>query len=415
MSDTTCSYKVPQFRSQVITDYLRDGYWLEAPDIDLDSRPDLIGYGIALGDIYWYQNPDWTSHLVASKIKLPAGMDVGDITGNGYPDMVICYQLYGPGGTIYDPNPEGARVDWIENPGNAVNTELRWNRHYIGSTVGIHRVSVGHFTQTQRLEVLGLPIVALEDVHALVPVVLFTQPDDIFHAPQWPMTIIDDSTFRMIHGVGKKRGLIPGSDRDSVLLASDAGVTWLYYDEGTQHWHKVPIGVGELTQVEKTSFKGSGDVDAGRIGNDPFAYVAAIEPFHGNTVAVYCKESDGLASEVRWSRVLLDVYGDPNERGEGPGHCVMCRDFDGDGDDEFLIGLRGPWPWQGVMYYKAIDIRKGVFAKWRVSNESVARIAVADFSGRGKLDFATIAYAVPRYYVAKDAKIMLYHNEIEVH
>jgi hypothetical protein len=403
----------PKFTPQLVADQLRDGYWLEAPDINGDSKPDLIGYGLSLGEIYWYQNPDWTRHLVVSKIKMPTGMDFGDITGNGYPDMVICYQLYGPGGTIHDPDPEGGKIDWIENPGNPANTERRWDRHYIGRTVGMHRLRVGHFTQTQRLEVLGLPIVAMEDVHALLPVVLFTQPDDVLTATEWPMTTVDDSYFRMIHGVVKKQGLVPGSDLDSVLLASDEGITWLYYDEATRLWNKVPIGVGELSQFEQTGFKGSGDVDSGRLGDDPFAYVAAIEPFHGNTVAVYCKETDGPASQVGWRRVLLDVYGDPNENGEGPGHCVMCADFDGDGDDEFLIGLRGPMPWQGVMYYKAIDAKNGVFAKWRVSSESVARIAVADFSGRRKLDFATIAYSVQHYYVAKDAKLMRYRNEIE--
>lgn len=60
--------------------------------------------------------------------------------------------------------------------------------------------------------------------------------------------------------------------------------------------------------------------------------------------------------------------------------------------------MRGPLPWQGVFYYKALDIKKGVFAKWRVSSESAARIAVADFTGSGRLDFATIGYSVAGYY-----------------
>jgi hypothetical protein len=64
------------------------------------------------------------------------------------------------------------------------------------------------------------------------------------------------------------------------------------------------------------------------------------------------------------------------------------------------------------MYYKAIDAANGVWTKWRVSDESVARIATADFNGDGRLDFATIAYSVQNYHVAKDAKIVLHHNEI---
>ncbi|MEV0599855.1 VCBS repeat-containing protein [Streptomyces sp. NPDC050315] len=403
----------PKFTPNIVADQLRDGYWLESPDIDGDGKPDLFGYGLALGEIYWYQNPDWTRRLVVDRVKMPVGADYADISGNGHPDIIVCHELYGPIGTIHDPDPQGGKIDWIENPGDAGKCDDRWQRHYIGRTTGMHRLRAGYFTQHERLEVIGLPIVAVEDVHAVLPVVMFTQPDDVRSASEWPMTVIDDTNFRMIHGAEKKRGLVPGSDLDSLLLASDEGVTWLYFDENTRSWQRVLIGTGELTQFQQTGFRGSGDMDAGRMGEDPMAYVAAIEPFHGNTVAVYVKDTEGLGEEPSWKRVLLDVYGDPNENGEGPGHQVVCADFDGDGEDEFLVALRGPWPWQGVMYYKAIDLENGVFTKWRVADESVARIATGDFNGDGRLDFATIAYAVDNYYVAKDAKLMLYQNQTE--
>ncbi|KJK56982.1 FG-GAP repeat domain-containing protein [Saccharothrix sp. ST-888] len=408
--------RIPKFTPELVADQLRDGYWLEAPDIDGDGSPDLFGYGLRLGEIYWYQNTgsQWTRRLVADKIRMPVGADYADVSGNGSPDIVVCYELYGPIGTIVDADTSGGKIDWLENPGHPDKDLSRWKRHYIGRATGMHRLRVGHFTQTERLEVIGLPIVAKEDVHAVLPVVLFTQPDDVHTAEEWPMTVIDDSNFRMIHGAEKKAGLIPGSELDSLLLASDEGVSWLFYDENAGQWVRRLIGTGELTQFEQTNFRGSGDLNCGRIGDDPMAYVAAVEPFHGNTVAVYVKEDPAVpAAEATWQRHLLDVFGDPNENGEGPGHQIVCADFDGDGEDEFLVALRGPWPWQGVMYYKAIDLANGVFAKWRVSDESVARIATADFNGDGRLDFATIAYSVQNYYVAKDAKIVVFRNEIE--
>ncbi|HEX6527693.1 MAG TPA: VCBS repeat-containing protein [Streptosporangiaceae bacterium] len=404
-------HATPRFQATQVTDQLREGYWLEAPDIDGDGRPDLMGYGLSTGELYWYRNPEWSRYLLTNGIKEPVGADFADISGNGLPDVVICYQLYGPKGTIVDPDPDGGKIDWLENPGNPHNAIDKWRRHYIGRTVGMHRLRCGHFTQTSKLEVLGLPIVAVEGVHAVIPIVLFTQPDDVFDATEWPRTTVADHYFRFLHGVSKKPGLIPGSDRDSVLLASEEGISWLWYDDAAQRWQIVPIGAGERTEFEQTGFKGSGDVDVGRIGDDPFAFVVAIEPFHGNTVVAYCKDRDASPGEANWTRVVLDVYGDPNANGEGTGHHVVCRDFDGDGDDEILIALRGPWPWQGVFYYKAIDARNGVFAKWRVADESAARIAVGDFSGNGKLDFATIGYNVEHYYVAPHTKIMVYENE----
>ncbi|MER6334453.1 VCBS repeat-containing protein [Streptomyces sp. NPDC001034] len=403
----------PAFTAEVVAEQLRDGYWLEAPDIDQDGRPDLFGYGLRLGEIYWYQNDErWTRRLVADGIRMPVGADFADISGNGHPDVVVCYELYGPIGTIHDPDPAGGKIDWLENPGSPDKDESRWKRHYVGRATGMHRLRVGHFTRTDRLQIVGVPIVAQADVHAVLPVVIFTQPDDVHSAEEWPMETIDDSHFRMIHGAEKKAGLIPGSDLDSLLFASDEGVTWLYFDEATGQWVRRLIGTGEVTQFEQTGFRGSGDVNAGRIGDDPMAYVAAIEPFHGNTVAVYARTGTDEQGEPLWERTLLDVYGDPNESGEGPGHQIVCADFDGDGEDEFLVALRGPWPWQGVMYYKAIDLAAGVWAKWRVGEESVARIATGDFNGDGRLDFATIAYSVQNYYVAKDAKLMLYRNRM---
>lgn len=410
------SYPPPAFTPDVVADQLRDGYWVDALDIDHDGRPDLIGYGLTLGEIYWYRNPDWERRLVASRIREPVGGALADITGNGRLDLMVCYDLYGPGGTIRDPHPEGGKIDWIEHPDDPMSGG-RWNRYHIGNVVGTHRLGAGHFTQTEKLELVALPIVAMEGMHGLLPVTMFTRPDDVRDAKEWPASIIDDTYFRMIHGAVVKPHPMPGSGLDSLLISSDEGVTRFWYDTGAQRWRHDLIGVGELGKFDQTGFRGAGDADAGRIGDDPFAYVAAVEPFHGNTVAVYTKDPeyagdpDAPAERLSWRRTVLDTFGVPNENGEGPCHSVVCADFDGDGDDEFLLGMRGPEPWQGVFYYKAVDLANGVFVKWRVSTESTSRIVPGDFNGDGTLDFATIVYKVPHYYEATDAKIVVHHNQ----
>lgn len=76
---------------------------------------------------------------------------------------------------------------------------------------------------------------------------------------------------------------------------------------------------------------GSGTVDAGKVGDDPFAYIASMDPFHGGKVCVHTK-ADRLDT-VKWKRHVLDMYGTPTQNrdwGDGPGHYLVCGDFDGE-------------------------------------------------------------------------------------
>lgn len=114
---TVASIVIPQFTSCTVTDFLRDGYWIEAPDITGDGKPDLVGHGLKAGELYWYENPAWEKRLLLDKIKEPVGADFANITGKHGDDYVISYQLYGPGGTIHHADPEGGKIDWLENPG----------------------------------------------------------------------------------------------------------------------------------------------------------------------------------------------------------------------------------------------------------------------------------------------------------
>ena len=74
-------HATPRFQATQVTDQLREGYWLEAPDIDGDGRPDLMGYGLSTGELYWYRNPEWSRYLLTNGIKEPVGADFADISG----------------------------------------------------------------------------------------------------------------------------------------------------------------------------------------------------------------------------------------------------------------------------------------------------------------------------------------------
>ncbi len=74
----------------------------------------------------------------------------------------------------------------------------------------------------------------------------------------------------------------------------------------------------------------------GHLGKQRF--LAAIEPWHGNQVAIY-RESAG-----QWQRhVIDDTLAD--------GHTIWTADLNGDGQDEVIAGYRG----KGVNVYYAQD------------------------------------------------------------
>lgn len=126
---------------------------------------------------------------------------------------------------------------------------------------------------------------------------------------------------------------------DSLLVASREGISRLYYEKG--RWH---IGLLNISEPREPGQEpgydaptsgdnwGSGAVDAGKVGEDPFAYIASMNPFQGTKVCVYTKMDRGL-NRANWKRHVLDVYGTPTQAqkwGDGPGHYVVCGDFDGE-------------------------------------------------------------------------------------
>ena len=397
----------PIFEKQVITEDIADGYWIEAfqPN-DLTPRG-LIAYGMLEGEINFYSNPYITREKVdpvlIQKLASPIAMEQVDISGDGFQDIVICFDY---GKTVKEFNIDGGQIVWLENPGKTMGTEP-WKRHYVGRAATMHRLKVGHFTQSERWEIVGLPIVnGTFDVP--VPVLLFRQPNDIWNATAWDYEIIDRDYFHIIH----EATLVRAGPLDRLIVASREGLNWLYYNVNSQLWEIQKIAEGTQEYRQQTNYYGSGGVDVGRIGTDSMAYIAALEPFHGHVVSVYTKSINRSTEEVQWQRNVLDVYGYPDENGEGPGHHVVCADFDKDGEEEFLVALRGPAPNEGVYYYKPIDPSRGWFAKWKVSNDSAARIAIADFDYDGFLDFATVGYYVPGYYVAEKPSISVFYNRL---
>ncbi|KAK1635375.1 hypothetical protein BDP81DRAFT_462381 [Colletotrichum phormii] len=399
---------VPEFGLAVIEDNRKDGYWVET-------------FKFA-----------WKKYQVA-KFDSPVAVVAVDINRNGLTDIVVCHD-YGP--FMLECDPKGGWISWLENPGRENLGKEPWKLRMIGRWPAMHRMKAGYFTQKSVMEIVAASVVwGPHDKITPIPIIRFQAPEDVLNATEWQRSIVDDENFTVIHELTVKKFNGP-TGLDSIMVSSREGANWLYYEEGS--WKRQLLSSGEPKedrQQPNSLSPGSGDhwgtgcADAGKIGDDPFAYIATLDPFHGTTACVLSKVGRGM-KDTQWRRHILDIYGTPNQLmkyGDGPGHYIVCADFDGDGDDEFLLALfgsldrdtymesivptKGPNPNKGIMYYKAIDVEKGLFAKWKIAEESSARIAIGNFTGTDRLDLISVEYNVPRYYEEPKPVITLHVNK----
>lgn len=175
----------------------------------------------------------------------------------------------------------------------------------------------------------------------------------------------------MQHGIFVTRWL-PGDPRDSILTASFSGIHLLRFDHGK--WARTELSKGDATPCPKC---GASDITVGRLGQKRF--LAAIEPWHGNQVAVY---------PATGSRTVI-------EDSLTDGHTILTADFDGDGNDEIVVGFR-----QGA---KAVYMYRWNGRTW--SRESVdesgmgaASCAAADLNGDGRPDLACTGGTALKWY-----------------
>lgn len=402
----------PSFTCTVVDDKPRDGYWIQAVDIDGDGRPDLVACGLTRGEVVWYENPTWTKRTIATMTNdKPVALDAADLTGDGLPDLVICHDY---GKCMFDCGPKDGKISWLQNPGVG-NLNKPWTRRHIADLVATHRLRLGHFTTDARLQLAAFPVVGpqggAEGVTSAVRAMVYDPPDNPLTS-EWKGRPIDTTPFTIVHGVVAAR--FPGTpwpERESFLLASAEGISWLGQGPGGTWQHKtIGSGVPPQKSVETgREFRGSGNLAIGRVGGRPYSVIVALEPFHGNTVTAYVRPPGASPFAAAWMRKVLKVHPQPDPKHDAVGHHVVAADFDNDGDDEFLVAMRGPAPAQGVFYYK-LDASGKVIVEKQISTESTARIAVADFNGDGRLDFATTAYNTAGYYEIPNPKVRLYTN-----
>lgn len=323
------------FREHVIATDLKGGYQVVAADLNHDGKPDLIALASGMTDLVWFENPTWERHVIASGLTGMINLAIAD------DQIVLAY-----GFSMVAANSKGI-VAVLKPNGDP---RRPWTLTEIDRLPTSHRIRVANFDgQTVFLNapLIG-PNAVAPDYRDHVPLV--------FYRPgEWKRTTIAADNEGVQHGITVVDW--DGNGRDSILTASFSGIDLYRFIK--DQWTRTEI-----------SNKGASDTAVGHLGKQRF--LAAIEPWHGNQVAVYTDHRELIDD------TLLD------------GHTILTADLDHTGRDQIVAGMRGK-PYQVLIYTN----EKGHWTR-RVLDQggiAAASCTAVDLNGDHRIDLACIGSA----------------------
>jgi hypothetical protein len=371
------TYKAPPpgplaFTEHVIASDLRSGYHVSVADLNHDGRPDIIALAQGGPDLVWYENTGnptalWQRHVLVSGLPHMINCAPGDPGPDGIPDIVVAWEF------ANDASKSIGKVGVLHHDGDP---RQPWKLQQIDEIPTSHRIRWADIDGSGKKVALNA---VLTGPRAAPPNYSGDHAPLVLYRPgEWKREVIDNVNEGVQHGILVTRWN-RGDTQDSILTASFSGIH--LYQWGQKGWKRTEIAKGDAAPCPKC---GSSDVALGYLGQTKF--LAAIEPWHGNQVAIYSPKGAG------WERSVIDDS-------LVDGHTVIAADFDGDGRDEVVVGFR-----QGaksVYLYKADDT--GHWTRQVLDNGGMpgAACASADFNGDGALDIVCIGGASLKWYENK--------------
>jgi hypothetical protein len=294
------------FTPHTIGTDLAGGYQVVIADLNRDRRPDIIALASGLTELRWYENPGWQKHVLATGINRPINAAVHDIDGDGIPEVAVAHEF----SNVYA-NSLGV-VSVLTHQGDPARP---WSVKEIDRLPTAHRLRFADITGSGRKVLINYPLIG---PRALAPDYRDRLSLVMYRPGDWKREVITDAEEGDVHGIQVVDW--PAGRREALLSASFLGIHMLEFERGA--WTRTRLTTGDPRAWPKG---GASDVAAGQLGRERF--LAAIEPWHGNTVAVYRREQD------EWRRAVVDQT-------IGDGHTLVVADLDGDGRDEIVIGER---------------------------------------------------------------------------
>jgi hypothetical protein len=352
-SEGISQMKPPKFEPLVIDDAVEIGYGIAIGDVDGDGAADIL-----LADkrqISWYRSPNWEKGALARNLTLRDNvcLTAADLDGDGKVEVAVGAQ-WNPGETtdkaqsgavFYLKRPADANGPWKPVPlyHDPTTHRMRW----VPGGDGGHELIVLPLHGIGNKDGAGENFVNVRSYRV--------DPAAAGDEAVWTHEVLGAKlhvTHNLDHRdgylyIGGAEGIVREKigERESTLLISPENST------------PPTRGVGEIA-------KGTN-------------FIATIEPFHGNDLAVYRESAEG-----KWTRTLLtDTF--------NQGHALGVGDFNGDGREDIVAGWREPDAEGHVGIKLFLQKEDGSWEQgaW-VANDFVATedLKVVDIDGDGRPD-----------------------------
>jgi hypothetical protein len=350
----------PQFAEHTVGSGLRGGYQVVIADLNHDGKPDLIALASGMPELVWYENPGWERHVIAGGFTQMINVAVVDSgRGDGIPDLVLASGFA---------NVAARSVGVVSLLKHNGDPREPWTVTEIDRLTTSHRLRTADLDGSGKRVVINAPLTGAK----AEPPDYRDQTPLVFYRPgAWKRQEIMPANFGLVHGIYVTDW--DGDGRDEILTAGFEGIHLFKLGKDAA-WTRSEIAKGSPDPWPKS---GTSDIAVGRLANERF--LATIEPWHGNQVAIYLR--DGAV----WKRqVIDDTLAD--------GHTILTADLNGDGVDEVIAGCRGG-P-RSVFLYSAEDPSGRRWTKKTLDADMpAAACAVGDLNGGGRVDIACIGSA----------------------
>jgi hypothetical protein len=346
-----------RFAEHTIATGLTGGYHLTVADLNHDGKPDIIALASGLTDLVWFENPGWERHIIATGQARMINCAYVDEGAKADSEIVLAREFSN------QPKKSLGVVSVLRQNGDP---REPWTETEIDRIPATHRLRLANIDGNGRPVVINSALAAADaeppDYRGEAPLVYY-KPGE------WKRHEILPSNQGLVHGIYAFDW--DGFGRDSILTAGFEGIHLFQLQKNGQ-WTRTELSKGDPAPWPKS---GSSDIAVGKLGRERF--LAAIEPWHGNEVAIYRLEGRS------WQRNVIDSS-------MVEGHTILTADLDGDGNDEVIAGYRGKG--------RSVNIYRSNSGGWSkevldAGGMAASSCAAVDLNGDRKPDLVCIGSA----------------------